>query len=675
MKKLYFNLFSTFLLFTLSLSQIQAQHLAIVRVGDGSSALSSAAAPVFIEVRSTSGSVITTPVALPIAANGANRAFTLNGTATTEGAITLSVDGNYLSLAGYDAAPGTASVSTATNIDRVVARVDAAGNVNTSTVISATGAYNVNNIRGAVSVDGNSFWTSGLASANGGTYYVNYGTVNNAPIHISTDVVNTRNVNIFNGQLYVSAAVNSYHGLNTIGTGLSTTAGQTTTNLNAIDNDASSSPYAFYFLDMDPNTPGLDVVYVADERTTNLGGVLKYSLVSGTWVLNGSINSATSLRGLTAYQPCGTGPVHLYVTSETDIYTLNDSSGYNQAPTGTLSSIYTTPTNTKLRGIALMPGSIPAPVNATVGSVTNVSCFGLTDGTVTVNAQGGNPPYSYNWGSNNPNQLAPGTYVATVTDATGCTDTIQATVGSPTAVVANATPFAEPCYGASNGGIATTASGGVGGYTYSATDGINNVSSGNGQFGFLTAGTYYVEVDDANFCPAYDTVTITQPDSISLSFVITPASTAISNDGSITLTVTGGTPQYTFNWTNLTNTQNDSNLVTGTYCVTVTDAAQCQDFGCYSVSFSTGIESTISANDFAAYINNGTLFVNAILKKATDCTLQLADISGKVIYTSATEPALALQKQVPVGKLASGCYIIRLITPQQTLNKKIVVTD
>ncbi len=122
-------------------------NIVVARVGTGgSSALSSAAAPVFLAEYSSSGALVKT-VALPTAASGSNRPLMMSGSASSEGALTLSPDGRYLAFAGYAAAPGTTSVAStlASGTPRVVARLGSDGAVDTSTAI--TDAFSGNNIR------------------------------------------------------------------------------------------------------------------------------------------------------------------------------------------------------------------------------------------------------------------------------------------------------------------------------------------------------------------------------------------------------------------------------------------------------------------------------------------------------------------------------------------------
>ena len=138
----------------------------VVRLGDGAMSLSSASAAVFIEERRWDGSRVGSAIALPTAKAGVQQPLTMAGNATSEGALSLSLDGRYLTLAGYAAAPGRAAIATSSDVDRVAATVDASGNVDTTT--SLGNVFLGTNVRSAASVDGTSFWIGGES---GGVWY------------------------------------------------------------------------------------------------------------------------------------------------------------------------------------------------------------------------------------------------------------------------------------------------------------------------------------------------------------------------------------------------------------------------------------------------------------------------------------------------------------------------
>src|SRR5262249_32127776 len=130
-----------------------------------------------------------------------NRALTLSGQSDTEGSLARSVDGHYLTMAGYDAPPGTPNVqSTATtSVNRVIARIDASGQVDTSTVL--TSGFSGNNVRSVVTVDGTRLWVGGASDGStGGVYTLGFGVVGGTQILAHPD--NVKRIAIVGGQLY-----------------------------------------------------------------------------------------------------------------------------------------------------------------------------------------------------------------------------------------------------------------------------------------------------------------------------------------------------------------------------------------------------------------------------------------------------------------------------------------
>ena len=323
-------------------------NLVVYRVGDGAAALNSNATAVFLDEYTPAG-VLVQSIALPTTVSGANKRLVGSGTSTSEGLLTRSADGQYLVLAGYDAALGTASITTSTSatVNRVIGRVDALGNVDTSTAL--TDAISGGNPRGAASTNGTDLWISG--SAGGAIRYATLGAT--ASTSLTTAPTNIRATNIFNGQLYISAQSSTFR-LATVGTGTPTTTGQTTTNLPGYTT-STTSPYGFFFADLDAGVAGVDTVYVADDNAAGggTGGIQKYSLVGGSWTSNGLIANTTGLRGLTGVVS-GTS-VMLYITNPSGLFTLTDTSGYNATISGSLSSITTAGANKAFRGVALAP--------------------------------------------------------------------------------------------------------------------------------------------------------------------------------------------------------------------------------------------------------------------------------------------------------------------------------
>jgi hypothetical protein len=233
----------------------------------------------------------------------------------------------------------------------------------------------------------------------------------------------------------------------------------------------------------------------------------------------------------------------------------------------------------------------PNPIVATP-TATNYLCFGQT-GAVNLAVIGGTAPYSFSWtgpggpyATQNISGLTAGTYNVTVTDANMCTTAAVATVTGPASavsvVLANKTNVA--CFGGATGVINVTTSGGTSPYIYNWSDLTPPPAEPEDRSG-LAAGTYTLTVTDANGCTATFQETITQPDALVLSISkIDPtcppgANPPVNADGSIDLSVAGGTSPYTYNWADLTpppaEPQDRSGLSAGTYSVTVTDANNC----------------------------------------------------------------------------------------------------
>jgi hypothetical protein len=321
-------------------------NLVVYRVGDGSGALTGSATPVFLDTF-TAGTLSGT-LAAPTAASGSNHMLTASGTATSEGLITQSTNGKYVLLTGYDTAVGTASITTSASasINRVVGRLDALGNLDTTTALN--NAFSAGNPRSVTSDDGVELWLSG---SNGGVLYASIGNTATTAT-IATSTTNLRQIDIFGGQLCVTSASGSLR-LGAVGSGLPT-ASTTITGLTGFPT-SGGSPYGFFFADLD-GMPGVDTLYVADDSAALPGGLTKYSLVSGTWTSNGTVDnaSAASYRGL-AGTVSGT-TVTLYTTRKgSELAVLVDSSGYNQPLSGTPTLLATAPTNTAFRGVALAP--------------------------------------------------------------------------------------------------------------------------------------------------------------------------------------------------------------------------------------------------------------------------------------------------------------------------------
>lgn len=225
----------------------------------------------------------------------------------------------------------------------------------------------------------------------------------------------------------------------------------------------------------------------------------------------------------------------------------------------------------------------PAPLTATASS-TNVSCNGLSDGSVSVAASGGTTAYTYVWsGGIGTGQMisgvAAGTYTVTVTDANMCSTTATTTVSQPAVLTATATASNISCNGFNDGQVSVSVSGGNPGYTYTW-----NVAGNGPTITGLAPGTYTVTVEDTNNCTTTASATVTQPTALTINATVTAESGLNTEDGAIDITVSGGTPNYTYNWGTQGVNEDLSSLPPGTYTVTATDANGCVISASYTVN-------------------------------------------------------------------------------------------
>jgi hypothetical protein len=328
--------------------------LVIYRVGDGTGTLVNTGNAVFLDEYTPAG-VLVQSIALPT--SGTN-ALIASGTATSEGLLNLSPDGQFLALTGYNTATGGAtnlSTSTGTIINRIVDIVDSTGNVVSSTKL--TDFSSGNNPRSAITTDGTNIWVSGGA---GGVRYTTVGSTTST--QLSTTLTNTRDLQIAGGQLYVSTQSGSTIRVGTVGSGTPTTTGQTITNLPGFG--TTGAPNQFIFADLSAGVAGVDTLYVADE-TAN--AIQKFSLVSGSWTATGSV-TATAVRGLTLSISSVDGSVNLFGTTGGGtasgggtLYGFSDATGYNGTISGTASTLASASTNEAFRGIAIVPTAVPEP--------------------------------------------------------------------------------------------------------------------------------------------------------------------------------------------------------------------------------------------------------------------------------------------------------------------------
>lgn len=349
--------------------------LAVSVLGDGTTTSGTIAVPIRIVEFTTAGVPTGMQVTLPTVDAGPNYAIAGGMTSTSFGFLRRSEDSNYLTIAGVNAAAGATGFGFSVGAfpNRVIARVDVVGNANTTTRFAGNGTTP----RSVVSTDGiDMWWSSDTGSDIGGVNYVTLGSTTKGTriVNNVTAPYNTRNLEIFDGQLYATSNVAtpttpavSFRGVYSLGSGLPTTAPAAGTIIvggSASNSGVIDSPYDFFLADA-------STIYVADDDASApvTGGLQKWlkSSVTGSWskVWTAVPVGAVGMRGLTGLVTGSS--VQLYgitaMTSSTDansLVALSDTLDGVVAPSFT--TLATAEPNYVFRGVAFTPVPEPAAV-------------------------------------------------------------------------------------------------------------------------------------------------------------------------------------------------------------------------------------------------------------------------------------------------------------------------
>lgn len=294
--------------------------------------------------------------------------------------------------------------------------------------------------------------------------------------------------------------------------------------------------------------------------------------------------------GTTIIQPCGAssnGSIALNITNGPAPYTWSwtragggSGNGSGTLISGLAAGDYTI-TVTAANGCAsTITRTLTTSPSINVSAVpVPVLCNGGATGSINVTASGGTPGFTYLWAdgptTQNRSGLAAGAYNLTVTDSRGCTGTASATVTQPAVIMATPTITAANCFGQASGAISLSIIGGTAPYTFLWNDGVTTQNRTG-----LAAATYSVVITDAKGCTgAVNSLTVTQPSAaISLSTNVVNETCGGTGNGAVTVTATGGTAPYTYNWNGSPTgdgTETITGLSGGSYSVTVTDSKGC----------------------------------------------------------------------------------------------------
>jgi hypothetical protein len=238
----------------------------------------------------------------------------------------------------------------------------------------------------------------------------------------------------------------------------------------------------------------------------------------------------------------------------------------------------------------------------------NDTCFGSADGSLTVVVDQGTPPYLYTWSTgaitSSILNIGVGTYSVTIKDATSAQLSLTAAITQPDSIVVAAAITNATCNGQANGAINITVMGGTGKtYMYLWSNGAVTEDLAS-----ISSGSYSVTVTDSLGCQQVATYNVTNLKQLTIT-AITQLPDCNKSNGSIGVTISGGTSPYSFLWSNGATTSSLSNLATGAYYLTVTDSVGCTATDAYFLSENNTLAISYSVTPTACLTNSGAIDV------------------------------------------------------------------
>lgn len=300
-------------------------------------------------------------------------------------------------------------------------------------------------------------------------------------------------------------------------------------------------------------------------------------------------------------------------------------------------------------------------------SSTDATCNGINDGTATVLASGGTPPYSYSWNNGDSvasiDSLNPATYVVIVTDSCAQTITDSAMVTSSIPfIVAISSKIDVLCNGDSNGQAVVSASGGTVPYTFSwSTGGTDSIEAN------LGGGNYSVTVTDSNGCFDSVSTTILEPDSLIVITSGVDETCTGDNNGQVAASASGGTTPYSYLWSTGSTDTMINGLSGGSYMVNVVDSNNCSDSANVLITTTNNIDSCDTIPAFSVYVPNSFTpdgdgyndFFSVKLSGVIEMQLLVYDRLGTIIYET-TNQSFSWDGKYNGSLLYSGVYIYQL---------------
>uniref|UniRef100_UPI0040473571 T9SS type B sorting domain-containing protein n=1 Tax=Flavobacterium sp. TaxID=239 RepID=UPI0040473571 len=277
----------------------------------------------------------------------------------------------------------------------------------------------------------------------------------------------------------------------------------------------------------------------------------------------------------------------LYNSNGILVTSITDSTNLNPQFTGLIAGVYSLTVIDANGGRKTVTGlTVSQPDDIIITATTTpITCYGANNASITLTVAGGTGPYQAQWDNLATgfyqNNLAAGNYSILVTDNNGCTKTIVVNIPEAPIFTINPVVVNISCFGANDGSINLNLIGGISPINLTWSDGSTAGLVRNN----LPPGVYTVTIVDSKPCTIIRSFTIVEPQPLVLGANLQDALDCNdANSGSINLLVSGGTPPFTYNWSNGTTTEDLNNIPAGNYAVLVTDSRGCTQSAQYSIN-------------------------------------------------------------------------------------------
>lgn len=287
-------------------------------------------------------------------------------------------------------------------------------------------------------------------------------------------------------------------------------------------------------------------------------------------------------------------------------------------------------------------------------------------------------PFTFSWSNATSDSLLSGvpggSYTLTVTDANGCVEMQTYEVEAPDTMMVDLDGAITDvdCNGEATGAAAIMVSGGDGSYTYSwNTTPAQTTASATG----LAAGIYTATVTDGNGCTKTLDATITEPMAWSVTLTATDESVQGANDGSITTSVSGATPPYTFNWNGNDTTADLSDLTPGTYDLIITDSLGCT----YTETVSILAGNPSSVQDLEGLVdlrlfpnpNQGSFSLSLELDQPKVLEVVVMNVHGQELIRRLMGISTAINEEFELSQ--KGIYLVQIKSGAEVATIKVLV--